>query len=51
MANAVILLLLVALLVVGVKSYAKKLSRGCCGAGGLYGHRDRKKRVKGKGAA
>ena len=34
MANAVILLLLVILLILGVRSYAKKLAHGCCGAGG-----------------
>ena len=44
MANAVILLLLAALVVIGVKSYAKKLARGCCGAGG--GEAERRVRVQ-----
>ncbi len=34
MANAVIIVLLIALAVFSIKSYAKKLSKGCCGAGG-----------------
>ena len=32
MANGIILLALVVLLVFGVRSYAKKLTHGCCGA-------------------
>lgn len=32
--NAIIIVILVAVLVFGVKSYAKKLANGCCGAGG-----------------
>lgn len=34
MANAVIIVLLIVLAVFSIKSYAKKLSKGCCGAGG-----------------
>lgn len=34
MTTAIIIVLLVGACVVAVKSYAKKLSRGCCGAGG-----------------
>ena len=34
MANVIILALLAAALVFGVKSYAGKLAHGCCGAGG-----------------
>lgn len=34
MVNAVIIVVLVAVLVFGVKSYAKKLAHGCCGSGG-----------------
>lgn len=34
MTTAIIIVLLVGACVVAVRSYAKKLSRGCCGAGG-----------------
>lgn len=34
MANAVIIVLLIIIAVFSIKSYAKKLSKGCCGAGG-----------------
>lgn len=34
MTTAIIIILLVGACVVAVRSYAKKLSRGCCGAGG-----------------
>lgn len=41
MGTAIIILILVILCIVGIKSYAKKLASGCCGAGG-----DRVKKVK-----
>lgn len=34
MANAIIIVLLIIIAVFSIKSYAKKLSKGCCGAGG-----------------
>lgn len=34
MTNAIIIVALVVILIFGVKSYAKKLAHGCCGAGG-----------------
>ncbi|HIU14814.1 MAG TPA: heavy-metal-associated domain-containing protein [Candidatus Ventricola intestinavium] len=33
MANTIIVVVLVAVLVIGVKSYARKLAHGCCGSG------------------
>ena len=34
MGTAVIILILIIVCIIGVKSYAKKLSSGCCGSGG-----------------
>lgn len=41
MANAIIIALLIIVCIFSIKSYARKLSRGCCGAGG-----DGEKKIK-----
>lgn len=41
MGTAIIILILILLCIIGVKSYAKKLASGCCGASG-----DKVKKVK-----
>lgn len=41
MANAVIIAVLIIVCIFSIKSYAKKISRGCCGAGG-----DETKKIK-----
>lgn len=49
MANAVILALLAAVLIIGVRSYMKKLAHGCCGGGD--GGAERKVRVSDRNPA